>query len=333
MKVFTKLLACVVATTTISVFAQAQQDEPTRGNERQQLDKMRQETEEARVQMDAAIKALAELEGERVVNQFIPLLNQMQPYIDSITDVMVDTLASVGEAIQLQSVGALFSKDSKNGLEIVLVEPWSPAGHAGLQAEDVVVSVDGIDITKANEPQEIVQRLTSGTEPGETTTFGILRDGESMDIELDLSAAGTFTTIIERLGSGNWDAVQQYTLLNEWERRGNSRFFGGYATRAKQVSLMEVEGDLGQYFGVEFGVLVLEVPEEHEVLKPGDILLRIGENSVRSFSHAQRYFNQRQNGSISAPTELTVRRRGRQQELKIDTDEDTWVFVQGYSKQ
>jgi S1-C subfamily serine protease len=56
------------------------------------------------------------------------------------------------------------------------------------------------------------------------------------------------------------------------------------------MELVELNPELGEYFGAEEGVLVVRGPEEDDALglKSGDVILQIGDREVRSPEHAMR---------------------------------------------
>lgn len=74
------------------------------------------------------------------------------------------------------------------GALIVEVVADSPADEAGLLADDVVVSVDGVAVAADNTLGEIV----AGYEPGDTVTLLVIRDGETLEIEATLGQRSLF---------------------------------------------------------------------------------------------------------------------------------------------
>jgi hypothetical protein len=76
------------------------------------------------------------------------------------------------------------------------------------------------------------------------------------------------------------------------------------------LELVSLNPDLGEYFDVEEGVLVISVPEESELgLVAGDVILGIGGRAVRDPSHAMRILR-----SYEAEEEVsfTIMRRKRE---------------------
>ncbi len=66
------------------------------------------------------------------------------------------------------------------GVEVVEVMPDSPAAAAGLQAEDLIVSVDGSPVARVEE----IQRLLVGDRIGAEVTLEVIREGQRIGLRL-----------------------------------------------------------------------------------------------------------------------------------------------------
>jgi serine protease Do len=62
------------------------------------------------------------------------------------------------------------------------IVPNSPAEEAGLQEEDIIIAIDGFEITQMRSLPEIL----TGKKPGDTITLTVLRNGDEREIDLDL---------------------------------------------------------------------------------------------------------------------------------------------------
>jgi len=69
---------------------------------------------------------------------------------------------------------------AKRGVEVIEVIDDSPADHAGLRPEDLIVSADGVSVTDVAE----LQRLLVGERIGQRLTLRVVRAGELREIEL-----------------------------------------------------------------------------------------------------------------------------------------------------
>ncbi|MBM7605869.1 serine protease Do [Metabacillus crassostreae] len=74
--------------------------------------------------------------------------------------------------------------DVKDGVVVGNVSPGSPAAEAGLQQQDVIVSMAGQDITSGNDLRRI---LYTETEIGEKVDVTLYRAGEKMTVKIMLS--------------------------------------------------------------------------------------------------------------------------------------------------
>lgn len=79
------------------------------------------------------------------------------------------------------------SMDDKEGGNVMLTKivEGSPAEAAGLQKGDILRGLNGIDYTEANE--EKIGEEYKSFKPGDTATFKVERDGQTLDIEVELA--------------------------------------------------------------------------------------------------------------------------------------------------
>jgi S1-C subfamily serine protease len=66
------------------------------------------------------------------------------------------------------------------GIEVVDVVEGSPAGRAGLRAEDLIVEVDGRPVAGVDD----LQRLMDGELIGRAVTLRVLRQGGELDVSV-----------------------------------------------------------------------------------------------------------------------------------------------------
>lgn len=77
--------------------------------------------------------------------------------------------------------------ETRYGLFISQVQKGSGAEAAGLQVEDMIIAVDGKHVNSTSEVNEIRDEK----KPGDKLTFKILRDGETMEIDVTLTEDST----------------------------------------------------------------------------------------------------------------------------------------------
>ena len=177
------------------------------------------------------------------------------------------------------------------GLVISGVMSGSPADKAGLEEEDVLLSLNGRDIESVNEATELVR----GLKPGSRLSVSVLRDGRRRTFSATLAereerADSEWLQDLERQpgpgaptpppylpGDGDDDVV----IAGPGNMRGEPRGYLG-------VSTIEVGSQLAEYFGLkgEGGVLVTEVSEDSPAEKAGfhagDVILSVNDSKVDS---------------------------------------------------
>lgn len=76
----------------------------------------------------------------------------------------------------------VYRLDRPRGVEVVRVEAGSPAEKAGLELGDVIVGVDGQEVTSTGQFMELLARR----DPGETVTLDVIRYGERRRVRASL---------------------------------------------------------------------------------------------------------------------------------------------------
>src|SRR5580692_12446401 len=78
-------------------------------------------------------------------------------------------------------LAALHLKDER-GVEVTMVDQDAPAGKAGLQEHDVILTLNGTDVQSV----EQLRRMIRETPPGRVVTLGVSRNGQGMTIKVEL---------------------------------------------------------------------------------------------------------------------------------------------------
>ena len=223
----------------------------------------------------------------------------------------------------------------------------SPAEEAGLRDGDIITAFDGHELTSPlpdaeleesldpdeSLPAQRVLALARGVEAGQVVEIRYVRNG-SADVvrveaeEYDLPRIRSFGPSGDlawrfRLDSDVWDDEMwedRGELMGERMRElgerlqnvrsGNPQVFDFRYRWASTggVELVELNPELGGYFGVESGVLVTDVDEESTLgLIPGDVILSVGDRAVETVGRTRRLIRSYESGE---PIRMTVIRRG-----------------------
>ncbi len=153
--------------------------------------------------------------------------------------------------------------DSRDGAIIAEVVPKSPADDAGLKVGDIIIEFDGVRVKDAAD----LRNRVSNSEIGKTKTLKILRGKKELAINVKL---GELPEIVERTGKPS-------------ERTTGKLGF----------TVDDISPYLARQFNInpdESGVLVTRVDQSSnaaQVLRPGDIIKRVGDREIKSAKEFQ----------------------------------------------
>ncbi len=151
----------------------------------------------------------------------------------------------------------------------------SPARRAGLQANDVIVAVDGRPIEQSNE----LQRVIATRQPGETVTVDVIRYGERRQFRVQLAEAPAPATA----------AAPEPPRERAEQRLG--------------IQVSPITPDLARQrrYEASEGVVVTEVLPSSpaaRVLRRGDRLVQIDRQPVRDVDQVQRILGAKRPGEV-----------------------------------
>ena len=207
------------------------------------------------------------------------------------------------------------------GLNVLSVSPGGPADQAGLRAEDLLTSVNGESLAGPSGEQsyEHLRGMLAETEPGTEVSIGYRRGGDDLEARIrteawtqivagrSLAAARRFGERAEdwsrrlansfNAGRGDVDVEVDVDDGGGRERRvvrvrrapAGPLSFSDMALRLDGLQVAELTPALGEYFGVEKGLLVVRAPENEDIgLEDGDVIRRIGGRTFRDARQATR---------------------------------------------
>lgn len=182
--------------------------------------------------------------------------------------------------------------DSKTGARVVAVSPGGPADVAGLKTGDVIVGIQGVDLRgHDNAERELVQQMR-GVEPDQKVKLKVLRVGKVQDFEVTARGA-PHDRMMARGGMPGGMAMGRAQVMPGMplgmDGDGMPGVVGALLGRPGMLGLelANLTPKLGQYFGVDKGVLVLKAPEANKLrIEEGDVILAIDGRELRSAAHA-----------------------------------------------
>lgn len=161
--------------------------------------------------------------------------------------------------VEIQAVGPDIAQslglDEPRGALVSRINPDSPAARSDLRTGDVILSVDDEPVKRMRH----LPRLVAKTPAGQPVSFNVWRSGKEL----------TITATLESL-RGSRQALSQ-------QEQGPTRKLG------LKLSMLD-EANRQRLGKGRSGVLIQGVaprsPAAHKGLRPGDIILKVGDNSV-----------------------------------------------------
>src|SRR3989449_856010 len=178
----------------------------------------------------------------------------------------------------------------KVGARVDGITPGGPAEKAGLKVGDVITRFNGTALGGAesedNEnsgPGMKLIDLARKLEPGDTVQVEYRRGTDARKATLvaeDLGPSGHFE--MPEMG-------QMKELMPEMHMGPGNDFEFAFGSPWGGIELVELNPDLGDYFGTREGVLVVSAPEDSTLaLKGGDVIVSIGGRKPTSPMQAMR---------------------------------------------
>jgi len=211
------------------------------------------------------------------------------------------------------------------GVGVTQVIKDSPAEKAGLRKDDVILRMDGENITSVRKLNRIVAEMS----PDQSVRVTVSRGGAEQEITATIGKRDN-TNFAGDLFSANprvWKEGIQPKVF-KWEREfPSSDFFdknGQLAfafgnSRRIGVSTMQLTKQLADYFGIPNGkgVLVTSVTDDGPAAKAGvragDVITAIDGEEVDSSGDISRVINSKKEGDVS----LTIIRNKSQQTIRV----------------
>jgi S1-C subfamily serine protease len=217
--------------------------------------------------------------------------------------VRVESPRSFSFAFNRGRIGVVVQTDDNReadqvGARIEAVSPGGPSEKAGLKAGDVITRFNGVSLAKTSDeesnPGTKLVRLAQALDPGDTVRIEYRRGNENRhttlvaeDVDVQWSMEGSpgmrgrlmlppdFLDLPDDLPE------LSYMFRHPWGR----------------LEMVNLNPDLGEYFGTAEGVLVVRAPEEQSLpFKGGDVILSIAGRKPTSPAHAMRILRSYESG-------------------------------------
>ncbi len=176
------------------------------------------------------------------------------------------------------------------GAAIVAITPGGAAEQAGLKTGDVITVINGERLVaeegrssrRAVPPATRLIERARRLKPGDEVNLEFLREGERHVVTVEAQPLPHVPVPIAPflLTARDGESLITIPRLEELTR---------IWIDLSQLEMVELNPDLGEYFGVDAGVLVVQAPKESAFkIRSGDVLLRVGEFSPKTPQQAVR---------------------------------------------
>lgn len=235
-------------------------------------------------------------------------------------------LGVYAENISRENMGR-YHLSSPRGVGITQVIQGSPAEKAGLKKDDVILRLDGENITSVRK----LNRLVSEIAPDQSVRVTVSRGGSEQELTATIGKRNNSSTVQGLLRGeprvwkweGNpkdfkFDSPMLERFGFDFDKDGDLTFILG-SSRRIGVSTMELNKQLADYFGIAGGkgVLVTSVTEDSPAakagVKAGDVITAIDGEAVDSPGDIARAINRKKEGDVT----LTVIRNKSQQTFRV----------------
>lgn len=243
------------------------------------------------------------------------------------------------------------------GLNVMSVSPGGPAEQAGLRAEDLLTSINGESLAGPSGEQSYghLRDMLAETRPGSEVSIGYRRDGDDLEVRVKTDAwthfvdgrrlvaprrfaeraEGLARRLANSFSGGNVDVEVEMDDDGSPARRvvrvrrgpADALSFSDMAWRLGGLQVAELTPALGEYFGVEEGLLVVRAPEHIDIgLEDGDVIRKIGGRTFRDARQATRILRSYEPGE---EVELEVMRHKRSRTVRFELPERPGRITRG----
>lgn len=219
------------------------------------------------------------------------------------------------------NIGGGGVEDRAEGVEVISVSPGGAAAEAGIRAGDVLIEVEGKALKNDDDgtPRNKLQAAMRRVQPDEKVVVKYLRDGKTAT-----------ATLKPRRVENRMFTMSAMPFPGQGVAMGGDvhmpvRIFGTMGSFG-EAELVALTPKLGQYFGVDKGLLVVRAPNDSRFkLEEGDVIIDIDGRVPASPSHAMRILSSYQTGE---KLKLNVLRMKKRTAIDVTVPEEKDVLIQ-----
>lgn len=212
------------------------------------------------------------------------------------------------------------------GVAVGKVVEGSPAQAAGVQDGDVIVKINGEDVTSGRK----LTRLVSEISPDHTARLTVIRGGSEREINVTVGKRpgpkfGEGSFFPEGFEKFEMPKMPELEMLEKYRaepgKPGEPMVWSFSNRRQIGVGLTPLTKQLSDHYGVTNGALVNTVrkdsPAEKAGLKAGDVITEIDGRAVHGELDVVKAIGKKKDGDVS----LTFVRNGQRQTVRVTPEE------------
>ena len=220
---------------------------------------------------------------------------------------------------------ARYHMNQVRGVGVTQVVKGSPAEKAGLRKDDVILRIDGENVSSVRK----LNRLVSELAPDQSVRVSFSRGGSEQEVTATVGKRSNQTFAADVFPEGmklwKWSDPKTFKwegpLINRGDLFDNNGDFSFSLSNSRRigVSTMQLTKQLADYFGITGGkgVLVTAViddgPAAKAGVKAGDVITAIDGEEVDSPGDISRVINGKKEGDVT----LTIVRNKSQQTIRV----------------
>lgn len=211
------------------------------------------------------------------------------------------------------------------GVAIMGVTPGSAASDAGLRSGDVITAVndESLSADSADAANTRLLDFMKGVEAGDVLKVEYLRDGKVGSVEVEPRVVETNMFVWQGDDGRNFTvhgtpgAPGAPQMVEKFKMEFGFPWAG---TGLGELELVELNEDLGRYFGTDSGLLVISAPKSDAFeLQDGDVIQSIDGREPKDARHAMRILSSYQSGE---KLKLGIMRDKKKRTLNVEIPAD-----------
>jgi C-terminal processing protease CtpA/Prc len=230
--------------------------------------------------------------------------------------------ARIGITVQTQAE----AETDRYGAKVVSVVEDGPADEAGIKEGDIITEFNGTSLAEARQEDDDVSgpglrlvELAHDLDEGDTVKVEYRRDGSTHSATLVAEAIGDNMSFYRFNEDGPEMMLPKFEGPRAFQfhgEPGDMRIFEGPGNFSFQMGgghglqMLEMNADLGEYFGTNEGLLVTQASRDSAIpFRVGDVILAIDGRKPTSVAHAFRIIRSYEEGETIRAEVMRKRQR------------------------